>query len=82
MESLTEEEAVASMKRKGKGKVDKTPEEVGDMLGAPEEPEEESALDEFKRKHRGAKKNWVLPEHFPSDRVVQAYVQPQVRLPG
>lgn len=60
---------------KKEGAVDKTPEEVRDIVAA---SEQEGALEEFKRKHRGARKNWVLPAQFPSEKVVQAYVQPQV----
>jgi len=60
---------------KKEGAVNKTPEEVGDIVAV---SKEEGALEEFKRKHRGARKNWVLPAQFPSAKVVQAYVQPQV----
>jgi hypothetical protein len=70
-----EEEEERQEEAKTEDAVNKTPQEVGAIVAA---LEEEGALEEFKRKHRGARKNWVLPAQFPSDKVVQAYVQPQV----
>lgn len=32
----------------------------------------------FQSKHRGVSKNWILPNGFPSDAVVEAYLQPKV----
>jgi DNA excision repair protein ERCC-5 len=37
-----------------------------------------AAEDEFKQKHRGKRKNWVLSETFPAQNVVDAYMHPQV----
>jgi DNA excision repair protein ERCC-5 len=70
-----EEEVEKEDEAKTEDAVNKTPQEVGDIVAA---LEEEGALEEFKRKHRGARKNWVLPAQFPSDKVVHAYMHPQV----
>ncbi|KAK3245450.1 hypothetical protein CYMTET_44982 [Cymbomonas tetramitiformis] len=51
--------------------------------GEPETGDEEldraaAYREEFKRKHRGAKTSWDLPDTFPSESVVRAYIEPQV----
>ena len=33
---------------------------------------------EFKRRHRGARTNWQVPDNFPSDAVCEAYENPRV----
>ena len=33
---------------------------------------------QFKNKHRGARRNWELPENFPDQRVIKEYAQPKV----
>lgn len=38
----------------------------------------ESAVDEFKHRHRNVRRNWTLPASFPSHAVIQAYEQPKV----
>ena len=35
-------------------------------------------LREYKRKHKTVRRNWVLPEHFPSQAVTEAYLRPVV----
>jgi DNA excision repair protein ERCC-5 len=39
---------------------------------------ETPAQREFKRTHKGVRRTWQLPAHFPSARVMEAYSQPQV----
>ena len=46
--------------------------------GAPAAACESATEAEFKRRHVGKRKTWVLQEGFPSQRVVDAYLGPQV----
>lgn len=33
---------------------------------------------DFKFKHRGVRKNWVVPDSFPNSAIVEAFMQPQI----
>jgi hypothetical protein len=47
--------------------------------GTPAQPDEEAVrLAEFKRRHRGVRRNWEPPASFPNAAVDAAYAQPRV----
>lgn len=53
-------------------------EEAAGQPGSQEEAQQAALAREFKRRHRGVRRNWEAPPSFPSAAVGQAYANPKV----